>query len=372
MAETALFDPHHFYLPPGVVHACIGSEAPFLRSISKQWERFSKIKGYRAAAEFDAEYDRARVLVSRLWNVDADDIGFPSNVAEGVSIVAESIDWLAGDNLCVDINEYPSVVGPFASNPKVALRLGQDNDLGRMHELVDERTRVIAVSYVSYLTGQRVDLAALRALADSVGAMLIVDYTRAAGCLPIDPSIADFAFSGTYKWMLGVSGVAVAYWNRRQHPEWRPRSIGGRSIVDRAVQPDYTKPLPQRQDAVRFTRGTPAHPSVFALSAAAEYLLGFDMREIEAHIAGLSEAFIDRMRDHDIPITTPVAPAERGATICIETGSARAIVDELTHRGVLASHVRGRLRFGFHGYNDLSDVDRAASELHQIWRSLAR
>lgn len=372
MTQTALFDPQSFNLPPGVVHACIGSEAPFLRSISRQWDKFSQIKGRRAAAEFDAEYDRARSLVSRLWNVEANDIGFPSNVAEGVSIVAESIDWRVDDNVCVDINEYPSVVGPFASNPKVALRLGRDNDLGRMRELVNERTRVIAVSYVSYLTGQRADLAALRTLADSVGALLIVDYTQGAGCLLIDPSVADFAFSGTYKWMLGVSGVAVAYWNRRRQPEWLPLSIGGRSIVDRAVQPDYTKPLPQRQDAIRFTRGTPAHPSVFALSAAGEYLLGFDMREIESHVASLSAAFIDRLREHDIPFTTPVASAERGATICIESGSTRAIVDELTRRGVLASHVRGRLRFGFHGYNNLGDVDRAASELQQIWRSISR
>jgi selenocysteine lyase/cysteine desulfurase len=112
-----------------------------------------------------------------------------------------------------------------------------------------------------------------------------------------------------------VSGVAVAYWNRRRQPEWLPRSIGGRSIVNRAVQPDYTKPLPQRQDAVRFTRGTPAHPSVFALSASAEYLLGFDMREIEAHVAGLSDAFIGRLQDYDIAFTTPVASALRFSRI---------------------------------------------------------
>ena len=50
-------------------------------------------------------------------------------------------------------------------------------------------------------------------MADSVGALLLVDFTQASGYLPIDASMADFAFSACYKWMLGITGVAVAFWN---------------------------------------------------------------------------------------------------------------------------------------------------------------
>ena len=52
----------------------------------------------------------------------------------------------------------------------------------------------------------------------------VVDFTQAAGYLPIEASVADFAFSACYKWLLGVTGVAVAYWNRTRQPGWgRPQ-----------------------------------------------------------------------------------------------------------------------------------------------------
>ena len=181
----------------------------------------------------EAEIARARAGIARCWGVDAASIGFVGNVAEGVSIVAESLDWRDGDNLVVDANEYPSVVGPFLMRrrPGVALRQAKGTGPDRFAGCVDGRTRAIGVSYVSYLTGERHDLSALRALADSVGALLVVDFTQAAGYLPLEASIADFAFSACYKWLLGVTGVDVAYWNRARQPDatggggarWRTR-----------------------------------------------------------------------------------------------------------------------------------------------------
>jgi cysteine desulfurase/selenocysteine lyase len=76
-----------------------------------------------------------------------------------------------------------------------------------------------------------VDLPALRRLADQVGAWLLVDFTQASGYLPIEASLADFAFSACYKWMLGIAGVAVAYWNRRRLPGWAPASAGWHSLA---------------------------------------------------------------------------------------------------------------------------------------------
>ena len=85
---------------------------------------------------------------------------------------------------------------------------------------------MILVSYVSYLNGERFDLGPLRRAADAVGALLIVDFTQASGYLPIDAEVADFAFSASYKWMLGMTGVATACWNRRRQPDWAPATAG--------------------------------------------------------------------------------------------------------------------------------------------------
>ena len=187
-----------------------------------------KSSGLPGRSAQETEIENTRTGVARLWGVDPGDIGFVSNVAEGVSIVAESIDWREGDSIAIDAHEYPSVVGPIAmrQNPAIALRQARGTEPGRLSACVDGSTRIIAVSYVSYLTGERADLRVLRALADSVGALLLVDFTQASGYLPIEASLADFAFSACYKWMLGITGVAVAYWNRTRQPGWAPASAG--------------------------------------------------------------------------------------------------------------------------------------------------
>src|SRR6202012_3900097 len=109
-----------------------------------------------------------RAGAARYWGVGTDAIGFVSNVAEGVSIVAESLDWRDGDNIVIDANEYPSVAGPFLlhRHPTVTILQARGTEPDRFATCINEHTRVIGVSYVSYLTGERHDLHALRILAD--------------------------------------------------------------------------------------------------------------------------------------------------------------------------------------------------------------
>src|SRR5690349_1907594 len=99
----------------GIAHVCAGGESACLHRHAAAFSRYLRDKSSGAAGRFaqEAEIARARAGVSRSWGVDAASIGFVSNVAEGVSIVAESLDWRDGDNLVIDANEYPSVVGPF-------------------------------------------------------------------------------------------------------------------------------------------------------------------------------------------------------------------------------------------------------------------
>jgi len=276
-----LFDPADFRLPPGITHVCAGGETAALRAHDEALLRYvaDKSRGMPGRLAQEAEIDAARAGIARLWGVDKGDIGFVSNVAEGVSIVAESLDWHEDDTICIDANEYPSVVGPIVMrrNPSVGLRQARGNAPDRLAACADASTRIIAASYVSYLTGERVDLPALRRLADHLGALLLIDFTQASGYLPIEASLADFAFSACYKWMLGITGVAIAYWNRGRQPHWAPASAGWHSFMPGSRGYDTVPPL--RADAMCFTRGNPAHAAIYVLNKALSYTLS--MREPE-------------------------------------------------------------------------------------------
>src|ERR1700712_2948876 len=149
-----LFDPAAFRLPPGVTHVCAGGETAALRAHDEAVLRYvaDKSSGMSGRLAQDAEVAAARQGIGRLWGVDAGEIGFVSNVAECVSIVAESLDWREGDTICIDANEYPSVVGPIIMrrNPVVGLRQARGTAPGRLASVVDGSTRIIAASYVSY------------------------------------------------------------------------------------------------------------------------------------------------------------------------------------------------------------------------------
>ncbi len=356
MSNTPLFDPAEFRLPLGVVHVCAGGETACLIRHDDAMLRYLRDKslGMPGRVAQEAQIRRTREAIARLWGVSVDEIGFVSNVAEGVSIVAESLDWRDGDNIRIDPIEYPSMVGPFA------LR-GIEVNTGA----INARTRIVSVSAVSYRSGERADLASLREQADAVGALLVVDFTQASGYMPIEASVADFAFSASYKFMLGITGVATAFWNRTRQPHWLARSGGGHSW---ALNGQSYDPMPAvKPDAMSFMRGNPAHASVYVLAEALDYLAGFDPLAVQAHVQGLTTALMDRLAALQIPVMTPRDPARHGASVCVASPRAQAIVDELYALGIYAWNGQGRIRFSFHGYNAMADVDRIAEAMQRLW-----
>ena len=100
-------------------------------------------------------------------------------------------------------------------------------------------------------------------------------------------ALADFAFSATYKWLLGITGTAIAYWNRARQPGWAPATAGWFNVSSMA-RPDYAAGLTLRDDALRFTRGNPSHAGLYVLASALDYLAQHS--GLAAHVQRLTTA----------------------------------------------------------------------------------
>jgi selenocysteine lyase/cysteine desulfurase len=285
-----------------------------------------------------------------------------------MSLLVESLDWREGDNICVDPAEYPSLVVPLRLGlpPGVEIRFAPMHEPEAVARTVDAGTRMIAVSHVSYLTGRRYDLAALRQVADAAGAILVVDHTQAAGYLPLEAAPADFAFSATYKWLLGPTGTAIAYWNRERQPGWQP-GTGGWFSITTMDRPDWETAPALKPDAMRFTRGNPSYPSLYVLAAALAYLEGFETHAVLSHVQGLTTALLRALDGLGLPVTTPADASRHGASVCVALPDADAVVAALEERhGILAWGGRGRVRFSFHGYNSDRDVAAIAEAMRAL------
>lgn len=366
--QTPLFDPADFAIAPATAHVCAGGEPAFLRRLGEAFARYGadKTSGPAGRIAQDAVVQRVRAAAAALFGVEAASIGFAPSVADGVSMVAESLAWRDGDEVVLDGGEYPSVGVPFAllgTRPRLMLAEGMAAD--RHLRLIGPKTRVVALSYVSYLTGERIDLAPLRAAADRVGALLVVDFTQAAGVVPVAMDIADFAFTACYKFLLGTTGAALAFWNRARQPDWRAVS-GGWYSLDPAAPRGYGAVPRLRADGLCFTRGNPGFLALYMLEESLRYLADFPPARIASHAEALIGALYPALLARGLVPTTPADPARRAANLCIAPRDPAGMVDALAAQGVLAWNGQGRVRFSFHGYNSAVDLQRILAALDVI------
>lgn len=381
MADQPLFHLEDFHPATGITHVCAAGESLPLQAVNTAVSRYAndKAAGHKGRDDQTKELDKVRDLISQAWKVTSKEVGFVSSVAEGVSIILESLDWNEGDNVCVDVDEFPSLVAPFAfKSQRYQQEHGQEKSFtmhycnaANLPTMVDKKTRLIAVSYVSYLNGARVDLSFYRRLADSVGAILVIDFTQAAGYLPIDASVADFAFSACYKWLLGTTGAAIVYWNQTRQPNWKPATAGWHSLDIGVTRPRWgTGHIDVRDDAMCFCRGNPGHLSIYILREGLDFLNQWDPCDIQKHVQTLTTELLYRLDQEGILASTPKEKERHGASVTIDCVSASKIVEELEKANIYAWNGRGRVRFSFHGYNSLKDVDRIMEVFPILWRKL--
>ena len=358
-----------------VAHLAAGGETPFLKRNADALLRFSldKSRGMPGRANHYAVYADTKARLAQLMGVEAGDIAFLGSASEGVNLAALAVDWRPGDNVVVEDIEYPSVVYPWVrarergAEVRVVPTRGGDVDMAALAAAVDERTRLLAVSHVSYLSGVRHDLAALRALVDGVGARLLVDVSHALGVVPVAAELCDIAVSCCYKWILGAHGLGICVWNRRRWPDLAPAQVGWASVAERGVPAERTH-YRLKEDAARLELGNPAFPSVYATHSGAGYLLDAGIDRVEAHVLALGAWLRAGLVELGLPVLTPEPAERRAGNYCFATDDGARLHAELFRRGVLVWEGEGRVRISVHGYNDEDDVARCLAALREISR----
>lgn len=359
----------------GVTHLAAGGQSPVLTSTLAALERAARAKGTGLSGQRLNEAVRARVAskVAALIHAEPGDIGFPSSVAHGVSLVADAIDWRPGDNVVMERWEFPSLMNPFLAQTRHGVEVrtvaptGWQAPIARFAEAIDARTRVVAMSQVSYLTGERHDLDAYAALARKAGAIFVVDASHAIGSVRVDAGVADVLFGCCYKFLLGMHGVAIASWNRRRLPDWRPRLTGWHSAEWR---PPLEEPGPVhvKSTGQAFEPGNPAYPALHVLDASLDYIAGLGMERIEAHTLAMSGALRQRLVALGLPVMTPEPAAARAGSIAFEHADPLAVREALEAVDVLVTGELGRVRASVHAYTTDEDLATAADALRDVLR----
>ena len=241
--------------------------------------------------EMTAKYEAAREVVREFIGAECrEEIVFTSGATMSLNLVASSYcerNLHEGDNVVVSHIEHHSNIVPWqlASERKGAeLRVipVDDNgalELGALDTLIDERTKVVAVTQASNTLGTRPDLAKIIAKAHSVGAVVVVDGCQGVVHGGVDVKALDcdfYAFSG-HK-LYGPTGIGVLY-GKRELLDQMPPYMGGGDMVDKVTFAKTTyAPLP-----LKFEAGTSNFIGAVGLAEAIKFVQQFPKEEVEAH-----------------------------------------------------------------------------------------
>jgi selenocysteine lyase/cysteine desulfurase len=353
-------------------HAGIG---PLPRAAA---ERMAAL-AHRVAATGDREWpqrndeaERVRALAARLLGARRPhEVAFVENTSTGLSAVAEGLAWRPGDNLVGAAGDFPSNVYPWMNlvargvDYRVVPEREGRIDPAELLATIDERTRLVAISWVQYATGFRHDLARIGAACRAVGALLVVDVIQGLGALALDVErdLVDVAVASAHKWLLGPEGIALLYVSDRVVPRLRPTRAGWRSMRDMLAWTELS--IDWAEGARRFESGTLNTYGIHALGASLELLLAAGAAAVEARVLALADRAAAGLSACGLQLSAPRHPGETSGIVTATHPLAAAgpLVDHLLTRGIVTAARAGRLRVAPHFYNTEQEIDRFLNEL---------
>ena len=332
------------------------------------WMRELARHGVQSDSTWEDDLETVRAKAARLLGAGPDEITFVRSTSHGLGLVAEGLDWRAGDELiCSPALEYPSNVYPWTrlGDRGVVVRELDPTASGVRAEdveaLLSDRCRVVAVSSVQFASGHRTDLEALSGLCRERSVHLVVDAIQSLGAFPLDVSKTPVASVSacSHKWLLGILGAGICYIDRRLAPTLRPPLVGWRSTRDRWAF-DGTR-FELLDDATRFEEGTLPFALLAGLGAALDLLAEIGIASIAEHITDL----LDRLEDRLVALGCSVTPPrDQRAGILLfaapEGIDTAVLYERLDAQGFATALRRGRIRVSPHLYNTAGEMDQLA------------
>jgi cysteine desulfurase/selenocysteine lyase len=281
-------------------------------------------------AEATAAYEGGRLSVARFVGAARpEEIVFTKNASEALNLCAHTLGngLRPGDEIVISVMEHHSNLVPWqllAERTGAVLRWFDVNEEGRLdlaaaeaEGLLNERTKIVSLTYVSNVLGTVNPITQIAGQAHAVGATVVVDASQAVPQLPVDVATlgADLvAFTG-HK-MVGPTGIGVL-WGRYDLLATLPPFLGGGEMIEIVRMSGSTFAPPPH----RFEAGTPPIAQAAGLAAAVNYLSEIGMDAIAAHeqeitayaLAGL--ATVPSLR-----ILGPDRPVERGGAVSFILG----------------------------------------------------
>jgi selenocysteine lyase/cysteine desulfurase len=312
-------------------------------------------------------YEQLRVAAARLIGAERGEIAIVKNTSEGIATVAMGLKWHPGDRVVAFREEFPSNYYPWLrlEEHRASVDWLSVTDSLDVIDRACEGAKLLAISFVQYLSGLRVDLNAIGEICHRHGCFFFVDAIQGLGAFPLDVEKAhiDALAADGHKWMLGPEGCGILYIRKNRQDSVFPMEFGWTNV---AGYHDYSsRDLTLRPDAGRYECGTLNTIGCYGLKASLEFLLEVGIERIAPTVQALTDQLADGASKKGYQLLGD-RTAENGAGIVSvhKPGlDSREVVHILKERGIIAAPRQGWVRFSPHFYISPEDIERVVEAL---------
>jgi selenocysteine lyase/cysteine desulfurase len=310
--------------------------------------------------------EQARQLLANLLGARSEQVAFMRNTSDALSTVANGLDWRPGDNIVTFSREFPSNIYPWLRVRDafgVEVRMCEERngriDFAELSSLIDQHTRIVAISHVQYASGFRMDLERLGRVAREHDALFVVDVIQALGVVPtnVEAEFIDVAAGASHKWLRAPEGVGYLYLSDRARERIQPTLVGWISVPN----PDDYFNFEQgwNRGALAWETGTGPTALIHGFKASLELLTRFGVQNAAHYLEELTDDLCERLRAKRYEVVSSRAPGEKSQIVCIrppEGSSAMALYHQLNAKQIVTAPRAGRLRIAPHFYNTHAEV----------------
>ena len=329
------------------------------------WAQQAAEQGEAVWPQWALRVQQMRQRAAEMLGAEAEEIALVHNTTTGISLIAEGFPWQEGDNIVTLADEFPSNQYPWLNlsargveTRRVETELGR-LDLNRLEDALDERTRMISISWVGYATGYRHDLDAVAEIAQQHGALVMVDGIQAFGVFELDVrrTRIDFLAADAHKWQLGPEGSAILYLRREHLDRLHTIGVGWNSVV----QTDFNHiELNLKPTAERYEGGSQNMVGVIAHGASLDLLAGFGTEWLSRRVLEVTDHICVRLAEIGAQVVSHREGEHRSGIVAFELpGRDPNVVRKYCFSQQVVLNCRaGRLRVSPHAYTNDEDIDR--------------
>lgn len=305
--------------------------------------------------------DGLKQAAARLINASAGEIATVKNTSEGIATVALGFDWRPGDRIVAFKEEFPAnyyIWKKLEHWRGVRVEWLSCMDPLEEIERAAKGARLLAISFVQYLSGYRANLEAIGEICARHGVFFFVDAIQGLGAFPLDvrkARIHALAADG-HKWLLGPEGCGILYVQQEWQDAIQPVEFGWTTV---AGWQDYaSRDMSLRADAGRYECGTLNSIGCIGLRASIELILEAGVERIAPHVQRLGDLLAEGAREKGYELLSPRTPSTASGIVSIRKDGvdAHLLWSRLRDAGIASAPRQGWLRLSPHFYIAPDDV----------------